>query len=415
MLSEFIRKWRGLQKLARTAGWHATLRWAWRRWLNGRPPPGAIDVFAHYRFLAPATVHSPENDQPPNTLNWFIPDFNVGSGGHLNIFRMIWNLEQKGYTSRIIIVRPHQHSTGLDARNEIRQHFFPLQADVFVGLEQVPSAEFAIATGWDTAYAVRNAQSVAHRLYFVQDYEPHFYPVGSESTFAENTYRMGFFGITAGKWLADKLATEYGMHTHPVGFGVEHDRYQPTPRREPHIKRVFFYARPPTPRRAFELGLLVLQAVSELQPGTEFVLAGWDTAAYHIPFPHLACGTVGLNELPDLYSQCDVALVLSLTNVSLLPLELMACGCAVVSNKGANVEWLLGEGVVALADSDPQSMAACISTLLANDGIRRLQTERARQYAASLNWDSVADEFVEGLHAARAVASSSNKGVACAA
>jgi len=294
------------------------------------------------------------------------------------------------------------HHNVQEAREEIRRHFFPLRSQVLLGLDELPACEFAVATGWDTAYAVRAFSGAQHKLYFVQDYEPHFYPVGSESVLAENTYRFGFFGITAGHWLANKLAREYGMSTHPVGFGVELDRYRRLPRREPEIRRVFFYARPPTPRRAFEIGLLVLNAVWERLPDVQFVLAGWDTAGYHIPFPHLACGTVALDDLPDLYSQCDAALVLSLTNASLLPLELMASGCAVVSNRGANVEWLLNDDVVVLAESSPERLADAVCTLLQDNERRHALSQRAEVFARSQTWEAVARDFEAGLQIARA-------------
>ena len=161
----------------------------------------------------------------------------------------------------------------------------------------------------------------------------------------------------------------------------ELERYRRLPRREPEIRRVFFYARPPTPRRAFELGLLVLNAVWQRMPDTQFVLAGWDTAGYHIPFPHLACGTVALDDLPDLYSQCDVALVLSLTNASLLPLELMASGGTVVSNRGPNVEWLLHEDVAVLAETSPEGLTAAVCGLLEDDERRHALSARAETFA----------------------------------
>jgi len=165
---------------------------------------------------------------------------------------------------------------------------------------------------------------------------------------------------------------------------------------------VFFYARPPTPRRAFELGLLVLNAVWERLPDVQFVLAGWDTAGYHIPFPHLNCGTLALDDLPDLYSQCDAALVLSLTNASLLPLELMSSGCAVVSNRGANVEWLLNDDVVMLAESSPEKLADAVCALLEDDARRHAMSQRAEAFARSQTWDAVARDFEVGLQRARA-------------
>ncbi|MDK6419994.1 glycosyltransferase family 1 protein, partial [Actinotignum timonense] len=74
------------------------------------------------------------------------------------------------------------------------------------------------STGWETAYPSYLDRSNARRYYFVQDFEPSFYSVGSESVLAENTYRFGFEAFTAGRWLAKKLSTDYGMKTHPFDF-----------------------------------------------------------------------------------------------------------------------------------------------------------------------------------------------------
>ncbi|WP_265706942.1 glycosyltransferase family 4 protein [Verminephrobacter aporrectodeae] len=391
-----------VQEIARQEGLFAALRVVLRRLRHGPGPARHIDVFRHYGFTLPGVLPALPGAPEPGTLLWFIPDFHPGSGGHLNIFRMIWHLEQMGYCSHIVIGNPCVHHDAQQAQADIRAHFFPLRAQVFLGLEDLPPCEFAVATGWDTAYFVRNFAGAEHKLYFVQDYEPLFYAVGSESVLAENTYRFGFFGITAGDWLAAKLAQEYGMTTHPVGFGVELERYRRLPRREPEIRRVFFYARPPTPRRGFELGLLVLNAVWKRIPDTQFIFAGWDTASYHIPFPHLACGSMALDELPDLYSQCDVALVLSLTNASLLPLELMACGCTVVSNRGANVQWLLHDDVAVLAESVFEDLADAVCALLQDDARRQALSQRAEHFARSQTWDAVARDFETGLQRARA-------------
>lgn len=399
MASSLAQKiWR-VKEMARKEGIFAALRAVVRRLRQG--PGHYVDVLRHYAFALPYVLHARPGTAQPGTLLWFIPDFNLGSGGHLNIFRTIWHLEQMGYTSTIVIGTPVMHIDVQEAEDAIRKHFFPLKAQVLLGLENLPPCEFAVATGWDTAYPVRAFTGATHKLYFVQDYEPHFFPVGSESVLASNTYRFGFFGVTAGGWLGTKLAQEYGMLTHSVGFGVEPLRYRRLPRREPEIRRVFFYARPPTPRRAFEIGLLVLNEVWKRMPETQFVLAGWDVAGYRIPFPHLACGTVALDDLPDLYSQCDVALVISLTNASLLPLELMACGCAVVSNRGPNVEWLLNGDVATLADTSPEALSDAVCGLLQDDEKRRLQSERAEAFARAQHWETVAQEFEAALLQAR--------------
>jgi len=376
-----------------------TLRTIWRRLRYG--PRTLADVIDHYQFALPHVIQPASGPTQPGTLLWFIPDFNIGSGGHTTIFRTIWHLEQKGWHSGIVIVKPEMHQSANQARIDIHAHFFPLQAKIYLGTHHLPPCEFAIATGWDTAYSVRAFSGARHKLYFVQDFEPYFFAVGSDYILAENTYRFGFFGITAGDWLANKLAHDYGMLTHAIHFGVDLERYHRRPRREPHIRRVFFYARPPTQRRAFELGLLVLNAVWERLPQTHFIMAGWDTSHYRIPFPHLSCGTVTPDALADVFSQCDVALVLSLTNASLMPPELMACGCAVVSNRGANVEWLLNDDVALLVDTTPEALTDAVCTLLQDDARRNALSTRGEAWARSLHWVDMASQFEAGLEKTR--------------
>jgi hypothetical protein len=60
----------------------------------------------------------------------------------------------------------------------------------------------------------------------VQDFEPYFEPVGSYSTFAENTYRFGFHGITLGEWLSKKLTNEYDMKCDYIKMGTDVQDYK---------------------------------------------------------------------------------------------------------------------------------------------------------------------------------------------
>jgi hypothetical protein len=364
------------------------------------------EVLTHYDFVSNESEIETSGASTVDSLLWIIPDFNVGSGGHLNIFRVIFNLESKGYESTILIIGPGIHKSAEGARRDIVENFFPIRSKVLLEGMSIPATEFVVATSWHSVYYAKRISCLTKKLYFVQDYEPFFYSVGSEYVFAENTYKFGFLGVTVGGWLAEKLAADYGMRTLPVGFGVEHDRYHAIPRRDPEVRRVFFYARPPTARRAFELGLMVLDLVHKALPSTEFILAGWDTSSYDIPFPHLGAGTLGLDELPDVYAQCDVALVLSMTNLSLLPLELMACRCAVVSNRGANVEWLLNDEVAILCDPTPEALAHAICDALVNDTKRLELIDRAEHFAKTQHWGQVALDFESGLIAARELISS---------
>lgn len=366
---------------------------------------GKVDVAKSYDFVrATSAVRLSSGDISLDTVNWVIPDFGVGSGGHLNIFRFVRALETAGFVCTIVIDGRSQFASGSDARQQIRRHFVELDAQVVLGVENMPPGEFTIATSWHTAYPVRAFSHTHHRCYFVQDFEPYFYARGSEYIFAENTYKWGLTGITAGTWLAEKLHGEYGMRTFPFGFSFDKqlyvDRAQPRSSDDP--QRVFFYARPPTSRRAFELGILVLAEVAARHPEVEIVMAGWDLSDYEIPFRFRDAGVLKLDDLPALFRSCDVSLVLSYTNVSLLPLELMACGCVVVSNDGPFVEWLLNDEIAKLVQSDVVEMAKAICDLLDNPHERNRLKQAGLEFCRRSDWDRegrLVGEYLKQLRA----------------
>lgn len=391
------KKINSLKKMHAEQGTRATLVNILNRNKNKR-----IDIFKTFDYVSYkpfGEVYSPAGENA-RTINWVVPDFQIGGGGHLNIFRLIYLLEKLGYNCRVVIIHSSFNSAD-EAREKIRTHFYPINAKVSIGEASLEPAAITVATNWLSAYIVRNFQGTQHRCYFVQDYEPYFYPHGSNYHFAEATYRLGFHGITAGGWLSNKLTAEHGMKTLSMGFSYDRDLYQPHPRQnQDATKKVFFYARPATARRGFELGMLVLNLVAQKMPNVSFVLAGGDLSAYNIPFKHISPGNVAVKDLPELYSQCDVALVLSLTDLSLLPLELMACGCPVVSNRGDNVEWLLNDENAVLADTTPDALSDAIVSLLQDEAKRKRLLEASMAFAANTRWDTEAEKvatFFESL------------------
>lgn len=367
---------------------------------HGEPPkpvpvqPKKIDVVSFWHFVQAEPFGEairPEARPKRQTLNWFVPPFGRGSGGHLNIFRFVHHLEKIGFDCRVIVCEDTLGASSSVLREQIKDWFFPLDAPVVRHpQEPIPPASISIATGWQTAYVVKAFRSTLHRCYFIQDFEPFFHPPGSEYAMAEETYRFGFTGITAGGWLARKLQSEYGMETHAFQFSYDQNLYRRLPRRDA-IQRVFFYARPPTPRRGFDLGILILSELAKRMPEVEMVLAGWDVSGYELPFRNLQCGVLSLEELPDLYSHCDAALVLSFTNASLLPPELMACGCVVVSNTGANNEWLLDGDSAILARPTVSEMASALERVLKDEALRARIVRNGLAKANSTSWEREAE------------------------
>ncbi len=361
-----------------------------------------IDIYNFYGYITNTDkiIFSKEDyrnfKNGPIYLNWIIPEMGIGSGGHINIFRFVTKLQQRGIRNRIYTTQVVNMQTDAELRAFLRANYGvnPDEIEMYCGVDKIAFAHGTVATSWQTAYFVRNFDNTLAKFYFVQDYEPFFYAMGSEYSFAENTYKFGLYGITAGDWLKEKLHNEYGMKTASVGFSYDRSVYAPVQKRDDK-KRIFFYARPVTARRGFELGLLALIELYHRVPDIEVIFAGWDISNYEIPFVHLNGGTLKISELSDLYGQCDMCLVLSSTNLSLLPLEIMASNSVVVSNRGANNEWLLNAENSILTDFDPCDIADKMEYFLNHKDALEKVREAGMKFAGKTDWDIETDKAYE--------------------
>lgn len=323
----------------------------------------------------------------PLRINWILPDISAGRGGLINVFRAIQQLEEWGHENRVYVLSALPGNAAF-VNEHIRKNYFSIRAQVEAFSGKVKDSDALIATSWPTAYAARSIGNTAGKFYFVQDLEHEFYAPGSLYELARQTYRFGFRGVTAGTWIAEVLRREFNMECSSFGFSYDRNLYVSTGPRllPPGKKRLLFYARPETERRGFELGALALSLIARKMAEIEFVLVGCPPRALKLPFPATYPGILPLAQLGALYRSCDLALVLSHTNLSLLPLELMACGCPVVSNTGPNVEWLLSRETAQLAKADPKSLAAAITALLTSEESRQRKINAGLAFANSTSW-----------------------------
>jgi len=280
------------------------------------------------------------------------------------------------------------------ARREVVEHFAPLRGGVFNSFEDWQGADVAFATGWQTAYPVALLPGCKLKPYLVQDHEPEFYPASAERMWAERTYSLGMPCLASSPWLVEVLRGRYGVaEAEAFEYGVDFDVYRPTPGpRDP--QTVLFYARPATPRRATELGMLAIAELLERRPGTRVVLFG-DAHPPPAPFDYEFAGVLEPAALARLYGRATAGLVISLTNYSLVPKEMMACGLPVVDVRGASAESVFGRqpGVIELADPDPLALAGSVAALLDDPARRERQAAAARSFVAGMTWSATADQI----------------------
>lgn len=362
----------------------------------------ADDPLTRYGFVLPRPFgDAPSRETPSRTINWVMPEFSAGSGGHTTIFRILRHLEAHGFECRLVLEEPSRLPDGDVAKRLLDQAFPGLRATVGIGRAGMRAARITVATGWSSAYVVRDFRGTRHKCYLVQDFEPGFYPRGSRQVMAETTYGFGFLGMTAGEWLADLLRRDYGMQTTAFGFGVDHALYcPPAEARRTGPPTVFCYARPATERRGFALAVMALALAKQRMPSLRVVFGGGDPTGWRIPFEYASLGTVSPPQLADAFRGSDAALILSLTNASLMPLEAMACGTPVVSNGGPHVEWLLAneEGAL-LTPPTPQDLADGLLRLLNDTDLHARLSRSGVERAVAARWPDELDKVLRFFQA----------------
>jgi glycosyltransferase involved in cell wall biosynthesis len=338
---------------------------------------------------------APKKSRASKVVNWVMSPPSNG-GGHQNIFRFIDFLDDSGYTNNVYLYSTYDDMTPEEAARNVSSYSRAKRTKFHKFDDGMEESDILFATGWETAYPVFNAATQAKKMYFVQDFEPYFYAMGTNYVLAENTYRFGFHGITAGGWLGSKLAMDYGMKTDHYDFGSDPTLYRHE--NDEDRKKVFFYARPVTERRGFDLGVMALELFHEQHPEYEIVMAGWDVSGYDVPFPYTNHKSLSLDELSAVYNECSAALVISLTNMSLLPLELLSCGTIPVVNEGNNNSMVSSNPYIVYTPASPAVMAREMSKIVS----RKDAAKHARKASASvdgLGWAAAGEKFMNVIKA----------------
>lgn len=356
----------------------------------------ATSNLEHFDFLQYVEFDNPPSFSAtpgaPPRINWIVPPFSAGSGGHTTISRQINHLKSRGFDCRVYIfsydaefIRTHK----IEESIELMRESFDLEVPTFFGFKDMLESDAAIATSWDTAYPLFNVKNTRVKFYFVQDYEPLFFPIGSLYKFAENTYRMGYVCITAGKWLTKIMRNEYHARADYFDLAYDPTVYYVDKNINRSPAKVAFYARSYTPRRGFEMANYALAMVKQKRPDVEIVLFGQKDYPEKPTFEYTALGILTHEELNRLYNQSTVGLVVSLTNYSLIPNEMMAAGLAVVDIKGDSMDSIFGNenDKIFLAEPSPYHIAKAILELLEDEEKRNAQTEKALAYVKQLTWD----------------------------
>ncbi len=332
--------------------------------------PGGEDGLVRLlkQMIAPLQYNVSTAEPPRVNLLMATVDFNYIFGGYLAMFNLAKKIGQMGNRVRIVIVEPCAYKPK-EWRVKIQE--YPGLEDLFDYVEtsynydrshplEVNPQDIFIATScWTAHIASQIAGSLNGRkfIFFAQEYEPIFFPMGSSHALAEQSYCLPQFTIFSTELLrqyfrqhsigiyrdgtesgdASSLVINNAIHAFDVSLQDIAGRRK---------KRFLFYARPEAhaARNLYELGLVGLEsAVQQGLFSSDWEFYGIGTIGNNrlIPLSREAHLTllpkVSLKEYLELIPTFDLGMSLMLSpHPSLVPLEMAAAGMPTITNTYAN-------------------------------------------------------------------------------
>lgn len=346
----------------------------------------------------------------PRTVLWFLPVVTHAlKGGVRTVFEFSQFLSLRHGTRSVFVI----FSTGGDfdvskIAKSIKENFPDL---IFVvrkfisgtdSEEELPSSDVAFCTFWITAFPLLRYNKTYRKFYFLQDYEPMFYPGGELYMLAEQTYRFGFSAIANSPGVGETYL-QYSEDVVSFIPGVDKEVFFPnTSGADRSQLQMVFYGRPKNPRNAFGLGLDILRIVKEhFGEQLRIVSVGseWSPAEYGVSDVLENLGLLDRMEaVADVYRYSDMGLVfMSTPHPSYQPLEYMACGCVVATNLNEANSWLLSTENALLLEPLAHVAAEKIISLLQEPERRRRITDAAKQTVHNMEWKTAYETIEKRL------------------
>ncbi len=294
-------------------------------------------------------------------IAWIIPHPIKGSGGHRTILQNANALVRNGYECDLYIDEDFI-STAEGMKKKLITYFDECLCDVYVGAKLRKEYDLVFATHAILTTDYVKAAECENKAYFIQDFEPWFMPMGDTYLSMERSYKYNFKGASIGRWLANKIKTEYGSEVKYFNFCANLDVYKPLKDVEKE-NAICFIFQPEKPRRCYDMGLKALKLVKALRPDIKIYLYG-SPDKMDVGFECENLHIIPITECNKLYNKCKAGLCISASNPSRIPFEMMAAGLPVVDLYRENNLYDMPDGGVLLADSTPEAIATALISII---------------------------------------------------
>lgn len=172
--------------------------------------------------------------------------------------------------------------------------------------------------------------------------------------------------VVISDWVRERAIERLALppdHVHAIPLAVDHALFTPAPdvEREPFL----LYPARPWPHKNHDRLLEAFALVRRERPELRLVLTGQGHSESGLPPGVEVRGSVGVEELVDLYRRAAALVFPSLyEGFGLPPVEAMACGCPVAASTAGSLPEICGPAAVLFDPTDPEAIAAGIEEAL---------------------------------------------------
>lgn len=351
----------------------------------------ALDVEVHE--IAPYSFR--KLNYPRKRLNLVVPSINTrhvfgGISTALKFYDKM--LETTGYDARIILVDAVPDNEAKVKYEKMGYVFVKPEEDSLAEKQiisysdrynrsiPVSETDYFMLTGWWTAYCVQDAYADFERnarirpnplLYFIQDFEPGFYPWSARYLLADSTYRSDYATIAVFNSMLLKEyfdRNEYSFYKSFAFDPVLNDSLRKALEEMPESiqkkKQILVYGRPGTERNAFNLVVAALRKWVNIQPD----IAEWEILSAGELHRNVilgngkelaSVGKLSIEEYANMLKETYAGISLMCSpHPSYPPLEMSVFGVKTITNTYGNKDLAaFNENMVSVSNTSPQNIA----------------------------------------------------------
>jgi hypothetical protein len=323
------------------------------------------------------------------------------SGGQTSILRLGTELSKLGYQVGYVVYK-NQSKADMEECSRCNLNNYQGEMHPNKYLEKLNS-DIVIASSWDTVSFAKKMKG--YKMYFLQDYEPYFFSFGELFLMANKTYEQGFHMVSLGPWNKEMVLKNCHVVSpvDEIEFPYESKEYPACSRDYTSYSRkkeiiLAVYLKYYGKRLPCITQYLLKQVKEEFKKdgiNLNIKYFGEDKSFHCDAGENL--GMLSKKQLFALYKQADFGMVASMSNISLIPYEMLATGLPLIEFEDGTFSYFFPENSAILTSLSYMDLYHKLKDALKQPDILIDMQKTAEKYLNTLSWGKSAKQLDEIL------------------